>query len=61
GGTLNTQGRFTNGSSSPCGQAATTSSRRFIHIEQSFDIRMSEGSRQIMTDHIVEAVEAFFP
>ena len=60
GGTLNTQGRFTNGSASPCDQAATVSSRRFIHIEQSFDIRMSEGDRQIMTNHIVEAVEAFF-
>ncbi|UTW44968.1 hypothetical protein KFE80_11355 [bacterium SCSIO 12696] len=61
GGTLNTQGRFNNSSPSLCDQPATANSRRFIHIEQSFDIRMGQGDRAIMNGHIVDAVETFFP
>ncbi len=44
GGTLNIAGRFTNGSANVCSSSATTSlsSHRFIHIEQSYDVRQSE-------------------
>ena len=38
-GGTNTQGRFTNGSSNPCNQAATTPNGYFMHIEQSRNIR----------------------
>ena len=37
--TVNTQGRFTNGVSSPCTESATTSTGRFVHLEQSIDLR----------------------
>jgi len=39
GGTQNTSGRFTNGTSNICTSASSTSSHRFIHIEQSYQIR----------------------
>ncbi len=35
GGTLNVQGRYTNGASAPCGSEPKRSSGRFIHLEQS--------------------------
>ncbi|MEE9352665.1 MAG: discoidin domain-containing protein, partial [Thiotrichaceae bacterium] len=39
GGTWNVEGRYTNGSSDSCSTNATTSSKRFIHLEQSSDVR----------------------
>ena len=42
GGTLNVSGRYTNGSNSVCSEASSRSSHRFIHLEQSFNIRNNE-------------------
>ena len=42
GGTLNISGRYTNGSNSVCSEASSRSSHRFIHLEQSFNIRNNE-------------------
>jgi len=38
-GTTNVQGRFVNGSKSPCTDEAPKSSGRFIHLEQSLSVR----------------------
>jgi len=38
-GTNNVQGRLVNGSPEPCGQAASTSAGRFLHMEQSTAVR----------------------
>ena len=43
GGTTNVSGRFTNGvESNVCSTSATTSSHRFIHLEQSYEVRQNE-------------------
>ena len=38
-GTTNVQGRFSNGSDSPCTEPAQSASGRFLHLEQSLDLR----------------------
>lgn len=38
-GTTNTQGRHLNGSVEPCSEAATSASERFLHLEQSIELR----------------------
>jgi hypothetical protein len=59
GGTTNTNGRFTNGSTSdPCGTAASASSQRFIHIEQSYSVRRYNRSK--MSDYVGEALNVYF-
>ena len=49
--TTNVQGRLSNGSSSPCGTAATSSSDRFIILEQSTEMRA-----ETRFDELVRAV-----
>ncbi|MBU1669015.1 ImpA family metalloprotease [bacterium] len=39
---MNTTARFTNGSSNVCSSAASNSSHRFIHVEQSYEVRSEE-------------------
>lgn len=41
GGTRNVQGRYTNGSPDPCNEHGTHNSGRFVHVEQSNDVRQS--------------------
>lgn len=58
GGTLTVQGRYTNGSGSACNQDAPQSQGRFIHIEQSVDIR--EHERSLMNDLITQTLLSYF-
>ena len=55
GGTGNTAGRFTNGTANVCSIQATTSSHRFIHIEQSYELRSAE--RETMIDALKVAYD----
>ncbi len=50
--TDNTQGRLINGSSNPCSQAASTSSGRFIHVEQAYNLRNTDAARKKLSDAI---------
>jgi hypothetical protein len=58
GGTLTTQGRYTNGSVDACNLFALQSSQRFIHIEQSHDVR--EHERALMNALIARALLRYF-
>lgn len=58
GGTLNVQGRYTNGSSDPCRRPARQSSGRFIHVEQSYNTRHEE--RTLLNRLITEALDSYF-
>jgi|GEM_PF-1169706 len=62
GGSTNTLGRYTNGSTSVCNQAALTenNSHRYLHIEQSWDIRDSAAMRETMAGYISEAIRNYF-
>ena len=53
-GTTNVQGRYFNGSPSPCDQAASTSVERFMHLEQTFGIWLQPQS-------VVDALDAVVP
>lgn len=52
-GSKNVQGRYTNGSSQPCKEAATSATGRFIHIEQCREFREEY-------DPLINAVKAAF-
>ena len=58
GGTQTAQGRYTNGSANACNQDAPQSQGRFIHIEQSVDVRQHE--RSLMNDLITQALLGYF-
>lgn len=58
GGTTNTTGRFSNGSTDPCLNNATVSSKRFVHVEQSYQVR--SDYRDSMATHLRNAVEEYF-
>lgn len=58
GGTWNTQGRYTNGSPDACTRYAPASSGRFIHVEQSNDLR--KHRRAQMNELIVETLASYF-
>ena len=58
GGTWNVQGRYTNGSTDACMDNATTSSKRFIHLEQSYQVR--KNHRADMSQYIHEAIIEYF-
>lgn len=58
GGTLNVQGRYTNGSPDPCRRPARQSSGRFIHVEQSYNTRHEE--RTLLNRLIAEALDSYF-
>ena len=48
----NTQGRLINNSSNPCTSSASSTSGRFIHIEQALSLRDSEAARKKLSDAI---------
>ena len=56
-GGTNVQGRFSNGSSSPCTAAATAASGRFVHAEQSRAVRTDPA----LTEKLARALEAVVP
>jgi hypothetical protein len=53
-GTTNTQGRYLNSSADPCGEEATLSSGRFIHLEQSALIRQQPQT-------VLDAIDSVLP
>jgi hypothetical protein len=53
----NVQGRFTNGSSDPCGQAVSSTTGYFIHIEQSYYVRTNPSVYAKLTDAINENIQ----
>lgn len=58
GGTTNVAGRFTNNSPDACTVSATISSRRFLHVEQSFEVRANH--RAEMAEHLKQALNKLF-
>jgi len=52
-GTDDLQGRFTNGSSDACTTASTAATQRFLHIEQSLDLRNDGGAGDPLTPSAV--------
>jgi hypothetical protein len=58
GGTWNTTGRFTNGSVDACTLNAGQSSNRFIHLEQSYDVRAHH--RADMEKYLSDAINEYF-
>jgi len=53
-GTTNLQGRYVNGSESPCDTSADVISGRFIHLEQSLEVRQNY-------DEIIEDLDGLLP
>ncbi len=58
GGTWNVQARHTNGSADNCLSNATVSSKRFVHLEQSYSVR--KYSRDTMADYIASSLNTYF-
>ena len=58
GGTTNSTGRFTNGSTDPCSKNAAVSSTRFVHVEQSYEVR--SGFRDSLVTHLRNAIDDYF-
>ena len=58
GGTWNVEARYTNGSMNACLYNAPVSSKRFIHLEQSYMLRKKH--RTTMSRHIQEALSEYF-
>jgi hypothetical protein len=58
GGTQAVQGRYTNGSADACTRNALQSQGRFIHIEQSHDVR--EHERALMNSLITQTLLGYF-
>jgi hypothetical protein len=58
-GTYNVQGRHSNGSASPCTVAAPTAGGRFLHLDQSLDLRSTSGP--INRGQLLAAVQQVFP
>lgn len=56
-GTTNVQGRQLNGSEQACTQGANQASDRFIHLEQTLEIRKEEASRE----SVIKAFDAILP
>jgi len=56
-GTTNAQGRLINGSPNPCGQSASSTTGRFLHIEQAYALRNSDAERQ----KLANALSQTFP
>jgi len=55
-GTSNTQGRYVNGSSDPCGTSNVNNSGRFFHIEQFTSIRASQDKYRVLLEEIAEMI-----
>jgi hypothetical protein len=62
GGTTNTPARYTNGSPSVCDRAALAenNSHRYVHVEQSWEVRSSELMRTKMAASIALAIQDYF-
>ena len=62
GGSTNTTARYTNGSPSACDQGIQTdnNSHRYLHVEQSRDIRLSAAKRDLMASYIRQAIDVYF-
>lgn len=58
GGTWNVQARYTNGSSNICSTSSSASSKRFIHLEQSYNVRRYH--RESMQKYLKQALENYF-
>lgn len=58
GGTSNVQGRYTNDSVDACTEHAAQSRGRFLHLEQSYDVRTHQ--RALMNSLITEAMSRYF-
>jgi hypothetical protein len=58
GGTSNAQGRYTNGSVDACTEHAPESRDRFLHLEQSYDVRTHR--RALMNSLITEALGRYY-
>lgn len=58
GGTWNVQARYTNGSANICSTSSSASSKRFIHLEQSYRVR--KYYRSDMHHYLKEALENYF-
>ncbi|MBE0370220.1 MULTISPECIES: hypothetical protein [Pseudoalteromonas] len=58
GGTWNVQARYTNGSANICSTSSTASSKRFIHLEQSYNVR--KFHRDDMQKYLKKALENHF-
>ena len=61
-GSTNTLARYTNGSPSVCNQAALAenNSHRYVHVEQSWEIRTNPSNREIMAAYIYRAIQDYF-
>ncbi len=61
-GSTNTLARYTNGSPSVCDQAALAenNSHRYVHVEQSWEIRSNASNREIMAAYIYRAIQDYF-
>ncbi|CCN46672.1 hypothetical protein MADA3029_420139 [Vibrio nigripulchritudo MADA3029] len=58
GGTWNVQGRFTNHSSNACHTNASSSQKRFVHLEQSYSVR--KYNRDDMSRYLKNAMDEYF-
>lgn len=58
GGTVNVQGRYTNGSLSPCTTNAARQGGRFIHLEQSYNTRRYE--RALLIALIQQSLQIYY-
>ncbi len=57
-GTLNVQGRYANGSPDACHTSVPSTTGRFLHIEQSLDLRRTEGSPN--QENLIKALKMVF-
>lgn len=58
GATWTTTGRYSNHSADPCHSSASTSSQRFIHVEQSYRIR--SRYRALMANYLADTINEYF-
>lgn len=58
-GTLDVQGRYANGSADACTLAPSATADRFLHIEQSMDLRTEGGA--LSPEAVIQTLQAMFP
>ena len=58
GGTWNVEGRYSNGSWDACSSNAMISSKRFVHLEQSYQVRRYQQGE--VADYILDALIEYF-
>ncbi|TNE70931.1 T9SS type A sorting domain-containing protein [bacterium] len=59
-GTTNTQGRYVNGSSDPCGTSPIANTGRFFHLEQFTSIRASQDKYRTLIEELQELIPRAF-